>query len=192
MPLHYYHPNKAVKGFAASFWYSDRDDCVFATIIKQSGWDDERQNGTFKASKNDPTKNVTIKLSFQEVAGILDTIERNRPFSKFHDTKEQTKGISFTLWNTPGENPVPKGYSFSITLTNKNDAANKLSFYIGFSFAEAREIREFLIFAMHKHFNKMISKYDAPSGKGTKNTQLSDEIVDQSKVSPVNDSVFDF
>ena len=152
MSLHYYHPNSRVTGFAASFWYSDRDDSVFATLIKQAGWDANTQNGTFKDSLNDPNKKVNIKLSFTEVAAILDCVERNRPFTTFHDSDEKPKSISFTPWMSKDATPVCKGYSFSVTVTDKQDSSFKNAFYIGFSFAEAREIREFLIFIMHDHF----------------------------------------
>jgi hypothetical protein len=159
---HIYHPTKSVKGFACSFWYSDRDNAVYATLIKQAGWDEKTQNGTFKDSLNDPNKKVNIKLSFVEVAAILDCIERNRPFSNYHDQDDFPKQISFTPWMskafTDGEgNAHPasqNGYSFTITVKNKQDTSQSNAFYIGLNFAEARYIREFLIHSMHKHFRK--------------------------------------
>ena len=149
--LHVYHPNKAVKGFACSFWYSEKDNAVFATILKQSGWDDKNGNGVFKDSKNDPTKKVNIKLSAFEVGSILDCIERNRPFSSFHDHDETPKSIGFNPWMN-GE--TLKGYSFAVTVTNKKDTTSKNSFYIGLTFGEARTIREFLVYSLHKIFSK--------------------------------------
>jgi len=157
--IHIYHPNKAVKGFACSFWYSNRNDSLFATLVKQAGWDEKTQNGTFKGSLNDPTKKVNIKLSEVEACAILDCIERNRPFSTFHQSDESPKSISFTPWmNTPiaddeGNRPpvTQKGFSFSIVVGNKQDT-NKNSFYIGLTFAEARYIREFLIHYLQQSF----------------------------------------
>lgn len=160
MNLHIYHPNKAVKGFACSFWYSSRDGNLYATLIKQAGWNEETQNGTFKASLNDPTKKINIKLSEVEACGILDCVERNRPFSSYHNFDESPKTISFTPWmitppsddNGPKPSPIQKGYSFSISVSDKNEPANKNSFYIGLTFAEARYIREFLICYLHASF----------------------------------------
>ena len=160
MPIHFYHPNKRVSGFAASFWYSDRDDAVFATILKQSGWDENSQNGTFKASVNDPNKKVNVKLSFTEVAGILDCIERNRSFSQYHDSDEKPKQIGFSAWmskpfsDMDGKEVPAKqsGFSFTVTVLDKQDKTQKNAFFIGLTFAEARELREFLIYIMHEHF----------------------------------------
>jgi hypothetical protein len=153
--LHIYHPNKSVKGFAASFWYLDKEDSVFATLIKQAGWDNATSTGTFKDSLQDPNKKVNIKLSFTEVAAILDCVERNRPFSNYHDFDEKPKTIKFEPWFTTGENPVQRGYSFSIVVGDKQDSTVKNPFYIGLTFAEAREIREFLIHIFHMHFRKL-------------------------------------
>lgn len=160
MNLHIYHPNRKVTGFAASFWYSSKDNVIFATILKQSGWDETRQNGIFRDSMNDPNKKVNIKLSYVEAAAILDCIERNRPFSSFHDSEEYPKQISFTPWMGPDK--VAKGYSFSVNVQNKQDSSYKNSFYIGLTFAEARLIREFIIFAIHRYFNKIGNDYHQP------------------------------
>jgi hypothetical protein len=151
MSIHIYHPNKRSTGFASSFWYSDRDDTIFATLLKQSGWDDARQNGVFKDSMNDPLKKVNIKLSYTEVSAILDCIERNRPFSGFHDADEFPKQIKFEPWVADGN---IKGYSFSVSVQSKQDSSFKNAFYIGLTFAEARLIREFLIFSLHRHFSR--------------------------------------
>jgi len=153
--IHIYHPNKSVKGFACSFWYSEKDSTIFATLIKQSGWDEQSQNGTFKDSLNDPTKKVNVKLDYVEAAAILDCVERNRPFKAFHDNEESPKSIAFTPWmQGEGTAATQRGYSFSITVGSKQDSAFKNSFYIGLTFAEARLIREFIVNAMHKHFNR--------------------------------------
>lgn len=160
--IHIYHPNKSVKGFACSFWYSTRNDSVFATLIKQSGWNEKTQTGVFKDSLNDPTKRVNIKLSELEVSAILDCIERNRPFSGFHALDDSvSKTVSFSPWmvqpaadidaDTPAK-PVQKGFSFTVNITPKDGEKN--GFYIGLTYAEARYIREFLMHCLQKKFNK--------------------------------------
>jgi hypothetical protein len=158
--LHIYHPNKNNTGFAASFSQSDKDGTIFASIIKQSGWNTEKSIGTFSGNKNDPTKNTNIKLGQVEAAAILDCLDRNRAFSVVHDSDKYMKSIKFEPWMNKlseesikaGEKPVCKGYSFSITITDKQDSTSKNSFYIGLNFAEGRLIREYLIFALSKSF----------------------------------------
>lgn len=160
MPIHIYHPNKSNAGFACSFSQSEKDGTIFASIIKQAGWDAEKQIGTFKGSKNDPSKNVNIKLEQVEVAAILDCLDRNRSFSTMHDGDKLMKSIQFVPWKNKlseesikaGEVPTQKGFSFSITSTDKQDSTAKSSFYIGLTFAEGRLIREFLISSLQKSF----------------------------------------
>lgn len=158
MSIHIYHPTKTVKGFACSFWYSERDNSVYATLIKQSGWDAENQNGTFKDSLNDPNKKISIKLSFTEVGGIIDAIESNRAYSWYHDGEATHKQIGFAPWFTGvDESKKQTGFSFSISVVDKNDKNNKNPFYIGLNFAEARHLKEYLIFILHKTFKRNFS-----------------------------------
>jgi hypothetical protein len=173
--VHIYHPSKRITGFAASFWYSDRDDTIFATLLKQSGWDEARQNGVFKDSMNDPNKKVNIKLSYTEIAAVLDCIERNRPFSAFHDADEFPKQIKFEPW-LDQTTQKPKGYSFSVSVQSKQDSSYKNAFYIGLTFAEARLIREFLIFTMHRHFTRL--------SVGTQRAPVPQTVVQQEERSP--------
>lgn len=158
--IHYYHPNKASTGSACSFADSMNNDCVYASILKQSGWDEKSGNGTFKASLDDKTQSVTVKLSDLEVAAILDCIERGRPFSTYHDG-DSAKQIQFVPWfsKTPvdeGKKPEQRGFSFSVTSTLVNgEESAKHSFYIGLKFEEARLLREYLVNALHSHYNTL-------------------------------------
>jgi hypothetical protein len=157
--IHIYHPSKSVKGFACSFWASRQYKGLFATLIKQSGWDEKNQNGTFKDNLNDPTKTVNIKLSDFEACAILDCVDRNRPFSTFHQNDELPKSISFTPWifqppaDDEGIKPpaIQKGFSFTVVIGNKTDT-NKNSFYIGLTYAEARLVREYIIYYLQNSF----------------------------------------
>jgi hypothetical protein len=156
-----YHPNKNNTGFACSFSQSNKDNTIYSTLIKQSGWDINKKIGIFKDSKNDPLKNVNIKLEQVEVGAILDCIDKNRPFSTMHDGEKYIKSIQFIPWMNKvaeGEKSTQKGYSFSITTTNKEDSTSKNSFYIGLTFAESRLIREFLIFSLRNAFVKPVVK----------------------------------
>jgi hypothetical protein len=161
MSIHIYHPNKNNTGFACSFSLSPKDKCtIFTSIIKQAGWDATKQVGTFKDSKNDPTRNVNVKLEEVEVAAILDCIDRNRAFSTVHDSDKLMKSIKFEPWMNrlsdesikAGEKPTQKGFSFSVTVTDKQDSTKKNSFYIGLTYAEGRLVREYLMFALQKSF----------------------------------------
>jgi hypothetical protein len=153
--VQFYHPSSRGNGFATSFSDSFNNDCVFATIIKQSGWDETTKTGSFKASREDVNANVTIKLNDLEVAAILDAIERGRPFSTYHDG-DVPKNIQFVPWfpKVPeGTKVEQRGFSFSITIASKDENVKGNAFYIGFSFPEARLIREFLANCLNSHFD---------------------------------------
>ena len=157
MSIQIYHPNKNNTGFACSFSQSSKDNAIFATLIKQSTWDQKNQIGTFSASRNDPLKQVNVKLAQVEAAAILDALDRGREFSTVHDGDKQLKAIRFNQWMnkvSEGEKPSQRGYSFSIAVTDKEDSSAKNSFYIGLTFPEGRLIREFLIHALNKSFQK--------------------------------------
>lgn len=158
--IHIYHPSKSVKGFACSFWAA-KDGNLFLTILKQSGWDEKTQTGTFKNSVNDPSKMTNVKLSMIEAAAIIDSIEKSRPFSTFHKSEDANKGISFVPWMyTPVADeddkvkpiPVHKGFSLTVSVSSKDNSV-KNSFYIGLTFPEARLVQEFLTNYLHSRFN---------------------------------------
>lgn len=180
MSVHLYKPNKNNTGHACSFSQSPKDGTIFGTLIKQSGWDAANQVGSFKASRNDPKKHVNIKLGQVEVAAILDCLDRNRAFSTVHDGDHGMKTINFSPWMEKlsqesldeGLKPSCKGYSFSITCTDKQDSTSKVSLYIGLTFAEGRLIREFLIYALQNAFSNSNAKFEDVEAK----SQALDEI----------------
>ena len=181
MSIQFYKPNKSNKGFAASFQDSHQNDCLFINLIKQSSWDDTKHIGSFAASRTDATANTTIKINDTEVGAFLDVIERNRPFTSFHDS-DAPKSLSFTPWISKipveeGQKPEQRGFSLSITIGNKEDSSYKNPFYIGFSFAEARLIREFLINTLNSHFN--IARQEAQNSAMTKKALNVKPIVNQ-------------
>lgn len=157
--IQYYHPSKNGNGFACSF-SQGKDGTIYATLLKQSTWDAQNQIGTFKESRNDSNKNVNIKLGQIEVGAILDCLDRNRGFSAPHDSEKQIKSIQFIPWFSKpieeNEKPIQRGFSFSITVTEKNTENSKNSYFIGLNLAEGRLLREFLIFALQQSFKNEV------------------------------------
>ena len=166
-----YHPNKSNTGSACSFSQNAKDGTIWAALVKQDTWDAEKRIGSFLGSRGNPEKHINIKLGVAEVGAILDALDRFRPFSTVHVTDKDTKSINFSLWlskpDKPEDQPVPKGYSFVITLTNKEDTTKKTPFYIALTFGEGRLIREFLIYSLQKAFEINQENYaasqDAPT-----------------------------
>lgn len=157
-----YHANKSVKGSACSFRYLDNYNTVMAELIKQNSWDESKMVGGF-----DSESKVSIKFSFLEICAIIDCIERNRPFSTYHRSEHaKSKSISFVPWNTTLDGKqTQRGFSFSAKeMQEKNEevepAEENKNAVIGFTFAEGRYIREFLIHCLHASF-----KYEAFKAK---------------------------
>lgn len=196
-----YHGNKAVKGSACSFWYSDNHDCVITELLKQNSWDETKKVGSF-----DKENKVSVKLSFLEVSAIIDCIEKNRPFSTFHRSEHaKSKSISFIPWmNTLEGKATQKGFSFSMKeMQEKNENSEPAEDFnggvIGLTFAEARYIREFLIHCLHLSFRNNQAKEEvketAPVTKGPtqeKKEEVVQEIEDNNVEEVAPSDTFDF
>ncbi len=171
-----YKPNPKNSGFACSFNTPTDFSCVYATIIKQHSWNAESKNGSFKENKLNPENRVNIKLSFVECGAILDCLERNRDFSAYHDA-DKPKQVKFEVWKDKGTGES-RGFSFAVTMTDKENREYKNAFYIGLTFAEGRLLREFLSYSMRKHFKMAQSERNSRSGtkleSSTNPVQLSD------------------
>jgi len=122
-----------------------------ASLIKQASWSAQAKKGSFAQNKDNPNKRVIIKLNATEVGGLIDTIETNRDFSNYHNSQNQTLQIKFAPYLRNGEQV---GFSFSVFKQDKEDSTNKSSYVIGFTFSEARYLKEFLIYVLRKIFEK--------------------------------------
>tara|TARA_Y100000310_G_scaffold218240_1_gene219436 strand:+ start:745 stop:1251 length:507 start_codon:yes stop_codon:yes gene_type:complete len=122
-----------------------------ASLIKQASWDSKTKKGSFAKNKDNPNKRVIIKLNPTEVGGLIDTIETNREFSNYHNSQNQTLQIKFAPYL---RNDEQVGFSFSVYKQDKEDSNNKASYVIGFTFNEARYLKEFLIYVLRKIFEK--------------------------------------
>ena len=144
--IQFYKPNQKMTGTAGSFW-SNFDGSIMASLIKQAA---PIGQNPFAKNKDNPEKRVITKLSPIEVSGILDAIESGREWSAYHQSENQVLQLKFATYES-GKN---KGFSFSIYKQDKTDSQNKKSFALGFTFAEARYLKEFFIYALRKCFEK--------------------------------------
>jgi len=121
------------------------------SLIKQASWDSNTKKGSFAKNKDNPNKRVIVKLNPTEVGGLIDSIETNREFSNYHTSQNQTLQIKFSPYLRNGEQV---GFSFSVFKQDKQDSSNKASYVIGFTYSEARYLKEFLIYVLRKIFEK--------------------------------------
>ena len=137
--IQFYKPNPKVTGTACSFWVS-KDGSIMTSMIKQDSWNDVKKKGSFLKNKDNPQKKVVSKLSRIEVAGIIDSIERNAEFKTFHSSQNQVLQIRFASY-LDKETQIQKGFSFSINKQNKEDSTQRTGFIIGLSYPEARLLK---------------------------------------------------
>jgi hypothetical protein len=147
--IQFYKPNAKMTGSACQFYLNYTDGSFFSTLIKQASWDANKKTGSFQANKQNPSKNVIIKLSPAEVAGIIDAIERDAEFKGYHSSSQQVVQFSFSPYMRDGKQV---GYSYSVSKQGKEDSTQKASFLIGLYFNEARLLRQHLEFLLNKHF----------------------------------------
>ena len=149
--IQFYKPNAKVTGTACSFW-ANSDGGIMSSLIKQAR--PPKQN-PFAENKDNPDKRVITKLNPTEIGGIIDAMENNRDWSNYHSSENQQLQLKFA----PYESGTHKGFSFSIYRQDKTDSTNKVSFAIGFTFGEARYLKEFLIYSLRSGFDKQNEEF---------------------------------
>lgn len=93
MNLQLYKPNSKNTGCAISFQISQKGDGepqFYVNCIAQHSWDDKKKTGSFSGSRNDPSKTVALKFNEFELGELINSFNREVPYSAFH-TSESTK-----------------------------------------------------------------------------------------------------
>lgn len=162
-------------GSACQFYLNNKDGSFFSTLIKQASWDAGKKTGSFQANKKDPTKNVIIKFSPKEIAGILDAMERNVEYKGYHRSAQQTVQFTFGpyMWNDE-----QKGFSYSVSKQGNEDTTQKASFLIGFYFDEAKLLKMHLESLLNKHFDIEEAKYAEKQAQQVRSPQQTQTQVD--------------
>ena len=157
--LKVYKPTKTNKGSMVSFFLTN-DNSIMVQLVKQASW--ENGQGTFFQNyKNDNAK-IVAKLGRDEVAGILDSMDRNVEFSFTHSHGKSPYKLSGFFqpgfrsqkneetgkWEKVGDQI---GYSLSITRVKKEDDS-KLTIRIGFKYNEARLLGNDLVMMLERTF----------------------------------------
>jgi len=170
--IHFYKPNAKVTGTACSFWYNTSEKSFFSSMIKQASWDSSKRQGSFVKNKKVPEKNVIVKFSPAEIGGILDSIESNRELSTYHSSKNQITKIKFGKYEREGKQV---GFSYGVNKESKEDSTDKTSFIIGFTFGEARLLKEYLLKSLNESFvfyTPRVDEREEESGRKEQNDSI--------------------
>jgi len=139
MNLQFYKGNAKVTGTACSF--QTKDTSLFVNFIKQHSWNEAKKLGSFRENAKNPEKTTVLKFNAVEAAGIVDAINRNAEY-KFYHTAPNSNAMGKFCPYLRDNNQI--GFSFNASKEQKGDSVNKVSFLIGFTFAEAILVKEFL------------------------------------------------
>ena len=175
MSLTIYKPNKNNAGSLFNINFVARpekenakgDKSFYVKLVRQVSWDENKQTGSFSGGAS-----VIAKLSLNEMAGILDAINRNVSLASsmgtkyvYHDGDESASIIDFSPafkkvkkgeeWVATDEQ---KGFSLRITKTDKKNKDKKDSFAVGFTYSETELLALFIKDGLGHCFNALRSE----------------------------------
>lgn len=141
-----YKPNSKVTGCAVQFKLNENqknEKNVFVSAIQQASWNEVTKNGSFSENAKNPEKQTSIKLSVNEIGGLLHAIRtyNEQGFSAFHSYEDNKTQISFKPYQ---KKDGTQAFSFSI---NKN---GNQKYGIGIELGEAEALSEFLKFCLNQ------------------------------------------
>lgn len=146
-----YKPTPRNTGTACSFSFNNLDGNFYLNLIKQASWNDQKKIGSFSENAQNPEKKVVVKLSKIEACGILDALDNNRTADFFHNSENQKLGIKFSPYIREDKQV---GYSLNVIKNSKTQTTQPaVSFLIGFTFAEARMVSEYIKFGLNHIFS---------------------------------------
>lgn len=139
----FYKGNKSLKGHGVSFSSNPKEKCVFISMVKQSGWSDERHLGSFAGPK------ISVKLSVAEIGELLDMFNNNRSYSKPHGDTVQLSFKPYIIKDTDNQD-VQKGYGITI---NKKEGDVSTTWLGSFNFADKEVLVSYLNYVLRMIFN---------------------------------------
>jgi len=150
--LQIYKPNPKVTGSCCSFKYNGYNDTFFIEMLKQTGWDDQKKRGSFKGSQ---TK-IVSKFNINEVAAMIDVLNRNVEWKIFHSSPKGTTSGTFRPYL---RNDQQVGYSLALFQKN-SDTGEQKNIVIGLNYAESELLKEFLRTCIHQYSIKAIKEQE--------------------------------
>jgi len=175
-----YKPTPRNTGTACSFSFNNLDGNFYLNLIKQASWNDQKKIGSFSENAQNPEKKVVVKLSKIEVCGILDALDNNRTADFFHNSENQKLGIKFSPYIRDDKQV---GYSLNVIKNSKMQTTQPaVSFLIGFTFAEARLVAEYIKFGLDHIFStdrsEEIKRLKNAKSKAVEEKKLKDNVED--------------
>ena len=155
-----YKPNSSNNGCAFNFKsgidQKSKEPVLYISAIQQHSWNAEKKIGSFSGNKNDPEKNINIKLSEFECGEILSSFKYRTEYSTFHAFGDNKTSIKFVPWDKKkkayGSDEEQLVRAFGV-----NVSRNGNTFKIPLEAGEVEALIIFLEELLRKLYNKRLS-----------------------------------
>ena len=131
MNLQIYKPNSKNAGCAISFQISQKEGQetqFYVNMIAQHSWNDQKKTGSFSESRNDPSKNASLKFNEFELGEIINAIQQKTGYFTFHNSESNKTSIKFSPFEKTkgqGDNAV-KYMAFGLSITRNGSDSFKI------------------------------------------------------------------
>tara|TARA_Y100000034_G_scaffold21390_1_gene24620 strand:+ start:596 stop:1156 length:561 start_codon:yes stop_codon:yes gene_type:complete len=170
MSLQIYKPNPKNAGCACSFRFGvdmkSKDPVVYVNAIQQHSWDNNKKIGSFSENRNNPDKNLTIKLNEVECGEFISAFENRHDYSSYHDFDDNKTSIKVSPWDKKRKvsfkNPKTQKYedkfatvpAFGLSLIRNGNQVYKIPLDPG----EVTMLKVFLTLSLTKLYETRLRK----------------------------------
>ena len=170
MSLQIYNPNPKNAGCACSFRFGvdmkSKDPVVYVNAIQQHSWDNNKKIGSFSENRNNPDKNLTIKLNEVECGEFISAFENRLDYSSYHDFDDNKTSIKISPWDKKRKvsfkNPKTQKYedkfvtvpAFGLSLIRNGNQVYKIPLDPG----EVTMLKVFLTLSLTKLYEARLRK----------------------------------
>ena len=191
MRVQIYKPNKTSSGCAFTFQIGFRDGLpeFYVNAVQQASWNAQARTGSFKENAKDPNKSLNAKLGEFELGEILNSFEKNIPWSQFHTFADNKTTFLFAPWTKSKDVITGTGKeavqvdAFGIAVTR--NGSNK--FRVALEPGEIRAVSQLINYYFKLLFDKRAAK-DALYRKNASVKQVSTPTPEKSEVPADNES----
>lgn len=172
--LKFFKAQKNGGGSAANFSFNSKDNAFYVEIVKQTGYDNDKNLGSFNGGFK-----INSKLSLFEIGSFLNAVYNKQEYKTVHKTNERTLTISFAPYFLKDPDNTYKGFGLSLFISKEQVCR------IGFSPGELEVLVEFFKFGLERCFNSLYADdkkrrddaYKAKQAKGGNKEQGSSEYI---------------
>lgn len=174
-----YKPNPSNTGCAFNFKIGldqkTQEPALYMSAIQQHSWNAEKKIGSFSGNKDNPEKNVNVKIGEFECGEILAAFKYRNEYSTFHAFGDNKTSIKFVPWDKKkkvfGSDEQQLVRAFGINVTRGGN-----TFKIPLEQGEIEVVTEFLKNFLKRLLDKRFSNQIKDRQNKQKNSTKSPEL----------------